>query len=118
MDRAANTALAKVHCVQKYENIRDTLLDLDKRYGFVIVDAAGRDSRCSMRSTISRVSADVLLFTPVPLFFVNGLFCCDRLLRKKLNIGYSSKTVFNKPWFALIRLKAMSCWLISWSMAR
>jgi len=37
--------LAKVHCVQKYENIRDTLIDLDKRYGFVIVDAAGRDSR-------------------------------------------------------------------------
>jgi chromosome partitioning protein len=45
MDRIANEKLAKVHCVQKYENIRDTLIDLDKRYGFVIVDAAGRDSR-------------------------------------------------------------------------
>ncbi len=45
MDRTANEKLAKVHCVQKYENIRDTLIDLDKRYGFVIVDAAGRDSR-------------------------------------------------------------------------
>ncbi|MFI3218746.1 MAG: ParA family protein, partial [Methylococcales bacterium] len=41
----ANVTLAKVHCVQKYENIRDTLIDLNKRYGFVIVDAAGRDSR-------------------------------------------------------------------------
>jgi len=45
MDRALNEKLAKVHCVQKYENIRDTLLDLDKRYEHVIVDAAGRDSR-------------------------------------------------------------------------
>jgi len=45
MDRVTNEKLAKVHCVQKYENIRDTLIDLDKRYGFVIVDAAGRDSR-------------------------------------------------------------------------
>lgn len=45
MDRSSNPKLAKVHCVQKYENIRDTLIDLDKRYGFVIVDAAGRDSR-------------------------------------------------------------------------
>jgi chromosome partitioning protein len=45
MDRTANEKLAKVHCVQKYENIRDTLIDLNKRYDFVIVDAAGRDSR-------------------------------------------------------------------------
>lgn len=45
MDRTTNVTLAKVHCVQKYENIRDTLIDLNKRYGFVIVDAAGRDSR-------------------------------------------------------------------------
>ncbi len=45
MDRAANGSLAVVHCVQKYENIRETLLDLDKRYQYVIVDAAGRDSR-------------------------------------------------------------------------
>jgi chromosome partitioning protein len=45
MDRASHEKLAKVHCVQKYENIRDTLIDLDKRYGFVVVDASGRDSR-------------------------------------------------------------------------
>lgn len=45
MDRANNEKLPTVHCVQKYENIRDTLLDLDKRYGYVVVDAAGRDSR-------------------------------------------------------------------------
>jgi len=45
MDRADNEALPVVHCVQKYESIKETLLDLDKRYEFVIVDAAGRDSR-------------------------------------------------------------------------
>lgn len=45
MDRTANETLPVVHCIQKYENIRDTLLDLDQRYEHVIVDAAGRDSR-------------------------------------------------------------------------
>lgn len=45
MDRSGNESLPVVHCVQKYENIRETLQDLDKRYECVIVDAAGRDSR-------------------------------------------------------------------------
>jgi chromosome partitioning protein len=44
-DRQEAGDLPPVHCVQKYENIRDTLLDLDKRYEHVLVDAAGRDSR-------------------------------------------------------------------------
>lgn len=44
-DRLEQSNYPKVHCIQKYENIRDTLLDLDKRYEYVIVDAAGRDSR-------------------------------------------------------------------------
>lgn len=45
MDRSNNDSLPTVHCVQKYENIRETLQDLDKRYECVVVDAAGRDSR-------------------------------------------------------------------------
>lgn len=45
MDRTANETLPVVHCIQKYENIRDTLMDLDQRYEHVVVDAAGRDSR-------------------------------------------------------------------------
>lgn len=45
LDRSTNNSLPTVHCVQKYENIRDTLIDLDKRYEYVVVDAAGRDSR-------------------------------------------------------------------------
>ncbi|MEN9435339.1 MAG: hypothetical protein RLZZ422_2928 [Pseudomonadota bacterium] len=44
-DRAGETALSAVHCVQKYDGIRETLVDLNKRYEYVIVDAAGRDSR-------------------------------------------------------------------------
>lgn len=45
MDRADQPHLPVVHCVQKYDNIRNTLIDLDRRYDHVIVDAAGRDSR-------------------------------------------------------------------------
>lgn len=63
MDRAENPALAKVHCVQKYDNIRDTLLDLDKRYEYVIVDAAGRDSR-ELRTGMTAAHILVVPFRP------------------------------------------------------
>jgi chromosome partitioning protein len=63
MDRVENPALAKVHCVQKYENIRDTLLDLDKRYEYVIVDAAGRDSR-ELRTGMTGAHILVVPFRP------------------------------------------------------
>jgi chromosome partitioning protein len=63
MDRIENPALAKVHCVQKYENIRDTLLDLDKRYEYVIVDAAGRDSR-ELRTGMTGAHILIVPFRP------------------------------------------------------
>jgi chromosome partitioning protein len=45
LERSNNNAdLPKVHCAQKYDNIKDTLIDFDSRYEIVIVDAAGRDS--------------------------------------------------------------------------
>lgn len=44
-DREQNATLPKVHSAQKYDNIRETLLDFNERYDYVIVDAAGRDSR-------------------------------------------------------------------------
>ncbi|MBA2084188.1 MULTISPECIES: division plane positioning ATPase MipZ [Aeromonas] len=58
MDRAVKPNLNTVHSVQKYENIRETLLDLSQRYEFVIVDAAGRDSR-ELRTGM--IAADILL---------------------------------------------------------
>ena len=63
MDRADNQALPTVHCVQKYENIRDTLLDLDKRYEYVIVDAAGRDSR-ELRTGMTAAHVLIVPFRP------------------------------------------------------
>lgn len=63
MDRMENKTLAAVHCVQKYENIRDTLLDLDQRYEYVIVDAAGRDSR-ELRTGMTAAHILVVPFRP------------------------------------------------------
>ena len=57
-DRIENVNLKKVNCVQKYDNIRETLLDLAKRYEFVVVDAAGRDSR-EMRTGL--LASDILV---------------------------------------------------------
>jgi chromosome partitioning protein len=44
-DRETLPKQKPVACVQKYENIRQTLLDLDKRYSHVVVDCAGHDSK-------------------------------------------------------------------------
>lgn len=39
------TNLPKVHCVQRYGDIKSTLTDLNTRYDYVIVDVAGHDSK-------------------------------------------------------------------------
>lgn len=57
-DRQARGQTPAVHCVQKYDNVRETLLDLDTRYQMVVVDAAGRDSR-ELRTAMT--AADILL---------------------------------------------------------
>lgn len=38
------SALPEIFCVQKYNEIHTTLLDLNKRYEYVLVDTAGRDA--------------------------------------------------------------------------
>lgn len=62
-DRSGKPELPTVHCIQKYENIRETLLDLDKRYGYVIVDAAGRDSR-ELRTGMTAAHILIVPFRP------------------------------------------------------
>ena len=54
----AETKLPTVNSVQKYDNIRNSLLDLGRRYEIVIVDAAGRDSR-ELRTGM--LAADILV---------------------------------------------------------
>lgn len=63
MDRSSNKSLPVVHCVQKYDNIRETLLDLDKRYEYVVVDAAGRDSR-ELRTGMTAATLLLVPFRP------------------------------------------------------
>lgn len=60
-DRAKNPDLPPVHCVQKYDEVRNTLLDLDRRYDFVVVDTPGADSR-EMRQSMT---AAHILIVPV-----------------------------------------------------
>jgi len=57
-DRNGQENLPVVHSIQKFDNIRETLLDLAKRYEYVVVDSAGRDSR-ELRTGMT--AADVLL---------------------------------------------------------
>ena len=39
------TTLPKVHCIQRYGDIKSTLKDLKQRYEYVVVDVAGHDSK-------------------------------------------------------------------------
>jgi chromosome partitioning protein len=63
MDRSSKKDLPIVHCVQKYESIRETLQDLDNRYECVIVDAAGRDSR-ELRTGMTAAHMLIVPFRP------------------------------------------------------
>lgn len=65
-DRSNNTELPIVNSMQKYDNLRPALLDLKNRYDYVIVDAAGRDSK-ELRTGIS--AADILLMPVIPSQF-------------------------------------------------
>ncbi len=62
-DRACIPELPPVHCVEKRENIKATLEDLDTRYGYVVVDTAGRDSR-ELRTGM--IAAHLLLVPFIP----------------------------------------------------
>jgi len=57
-DREERQILKRVNFVQKYDNIRETLKDLNNHYDFVVVDAAGRDSK-ELRTGMT--AADILL---------------------------------------------------------
>jgi len=62
-DREQDNTLFPVPCVQKYDNIRSTLVDLDKRYEYVVVDAAGRDSR-ELRTGMTAAHLLIVPFRP------------------------------------------------------
>ena len=65
-DRAENKTLPIVNLAQKYDNIRASLIDFNNRYEYVIVDAAGRDSK-ELRTGL--VAADILLMPVRPSQF-------------------------------------------------
>ncbi|CAC9537052.1 Chromosome (plasmid) partitioning protein ParA [uncultured Gammaproteobacteria bacterium] len=66
LDRSENEDLKKVHSVQKYDDVRPTILDLKERYEYVIIDAAGRDST-ELRT--SMIVADALVMPVRPSQF-------------------------------------------------
>ena len=63
LDREDHVDLPRVHCVQRYENISSTLIDLAGRYKYVVVDAAGRDSR-ELRTGMAAANLMVVPFRP------------------------------------------------------
>ncbi|WP_174888687.1 AAA family ATPase [Candidatus Williamhamiltonella defendens] len=62
-DRNSISKLPTVHSLQKFDNIRDTLIDLKKRYEYVVVDTAGRDSR-ELRTGMTSSDIMIVPFRP------------------------------------------------------
>jgi chromosome partitioning protein len=62
-ERSTNQALPAIHSVQKFDQVHPTLMDLDKRYQYVLVDAAGRDAP-ELRSAM--IAAHTLLIPVRP----------------------------------------------------
>jgi chromosome partitioning protein len=63
LDRAENINLPKLQSIQKFENIKDTLIDLNSRYEYVVVDTSGRDSR-ELRTGMLAADLLVVPFKP------------------------------------------------------
>jgi chromosome partitioning protein len=59
----SETNLNTVHCAQKHDNIRETINDFDKRYDYVVIDAAGRDSK-ELRTGMTATDILVIPFRP------------------------------------------------------
>jgi chromosome partitioning protein len=65
-DREEAGIAPAIACVEKLGNIRETLLDLGTRYGIVVVDVAGKDSK-EMRTGMT--AADKMIVTVRPSQF-------------------------------------------------
>ncbi len=57
-DREQFKTVPTINIVQRYDNVKNTLKDLDSRYDYVVVDVAGHDSR-EMRTGL--LAADLVL---------------------------------------------------------
>lgn len=62
-DREEAGIVPKIACVEKLGNIHKTILDLDGRYGMVIVDVAGKDSK-EMRTGMTAANKVVVTVRP------------------------------------------------------
>ena len=60
------TSLAKVHCIQRYGDIKSTLKDLNQRYAYVVVDVAGHDSK-ELRTAMLVADKLIVPFKPSQL---------------------------------------------------
>lgn len=60
------TDLPKVHCVQRYGDVKSTLKDLNSRYEYVVVDVAGHDSK-ELRTAMLVADIMIVPFRPSQL---------------------------------------------------
>lgn len=96
-DRSENSELPKVHCMQKYDNLRASLKDLATRYEYVIVDPSGRDSK-ELRSGIA--VADILIMPVCPSQFdldtVPNMAVIVSEIKEEVNPELKFKAVISK----------------------
>jgi len=79
----------RVHCVQRYDDIEDTLEDLKGRYAYIVVDSPGRDS-IEMRSAM--LVADIVIIPARPSQTdLNTIPAVSRIINQSKKINPSVK---------------------------
>jgi len=84
------TNFKKINCVQKYGDIKNTLIDLNSRYEYVIVDVAGKDSK-ELRTAMLTAQILIVPFRPSQMDldtigYLNSVIETAKLFNKKLNV--------------------------------
>lgn len=85
--KLAHPDAVKIACLQMYGEIDGTLEDLKRRYEYVIVDAAGRDSE-EMRSAMTVADIMVMPFRPSQAD-LNTLPAMDKVVRQSRRVNPS-----------------------------
>jgi chromosome partitioning protein len=92
----AEAGLQAVTVVRQTGNIRETLLDLDQRYGFVLVDTAGKDSQ-ELRSAMTAAHCMVAPMQPSLLDLDSNKALVEVIeFAKDFNPGLKVKGLLNR----------------------
>ena len=101
-DRGEKEGVSTVHCIQKYGNISDALMDLNSQYEYIVVDSAARDSQ-ELRTGMAISDKLIVPFRPSQpdldtLPQLHAIITRAKNLNPKLGVFALLTMVSTNPW--------------------